>query len=622
MKFRSDINGLRSIAVLAVVLYHFNVSFFNGGFVGVDVFFVISGFLMTSIIIGRIDNDKFSVVAFYLDRARRIIPPLSMLIVALLAICWFILIPVDYETLARHAYTSVSFLSNIVYLNEINYFDASADQKWLLHTWSLSVEWQFYIIYPIILLIFKNILGRKSLPPLIIGGFAASLFTSMYLSYNGSQSDSFYLFHTRAWELLAGAIVYLLPICNSKRINLSLYTFGIISIAGSVLLLTKYDVWPGYLTIIPVIATSAIIYSNVETPIFSNIIAQFIGRISYSVYLWHWPVVVWMAYFSYSTNISTLMGILASLALGAISFYLIEEPSRKLLRKVPNKIPFELAPIAVIFLIPFSTAFAISSEKGIPSRFPFSLLTNEQITRERNRYWVDGDKAHPVPKNGNKKFVIIGNSHGVDLTYSLVENGFHGDITYIRTTNLCSNFGATPNVPENADVCNAVMKTVMNSPALSGADYVLLHDDWAKPDYNRLKEVVYMIREKTSAPIYVFGPKMIFTENPSVIASKAMSDRQSTVQMINLYAKGFYQSYRFRQDTDIAKTIDNDEFRKINVTYVSTLKLQCGDKTLCEILDDKTKEFYYFDISHFTSYGAKNFGEKLLMAHPELFPSA
>lgn len=151
--FRKDINGLRAWAVVAVVLFHFGVPGFAGGFVGVDIFFVISGFLMTTILIKKLENQqqKFSVWEFYLARAKRIVPALLVLCITLLALGWFMLPPQDYRSLGMHTLTSVFFASNIQYWREAGYFDAASHDKWLLHTWSLSVEWQFYLLLPLLL---------------------------------------------------------------------------------------------------------------------------------------------------------------------------------------------------------------------------------------------------------------------------------------------------------------------------------------------------------------------------------------------------------------------------------------------------------------------------------------
>ena len=214
--FRPDIAGLRAIAVIAVVLYHFGVKGFSGGFVGVDIFFVISGFLMTGIIFSKIETNKFSFIDFYLARAKRIIPALAVLCLVLVVCGWFFLIPGDFRTLGKHAASSISFLSNFIFWREAGYFDTSSHEKWLLHTWSLSVEWQFYIIYPLIIFTLKKILDTQSIK-LSIATLAISSFgLSIYIG-NNWPSAGFYLFPTRAWEMLAGGIVFLYPLRVSSK---------------------------------------------------------------------------------------------------------------------------------------------------------------------------------------------------------------------------------------------------------------------------------------------------------------------------------------------------------------------------------------------------------------------
>jgi len=156
MNFRYDINGLRAVAVIAVVLFHFNPAWLPGGFAGVDVFFVISGFLMTSIIFNKMENNSFNLFEFYVARVNRIIPVLAVIGIVLLVFGWFYLLPLDYRDLSRQVEKSVLFTSNILFTEGDGYFEQNEKTKWLLHTWSLSVEWQFYIFFPIILLALRR----------------------------------------------------------------------------------------------------------------------------------------------------------------------------------------------------------------------------------------------------------------------------------------------------------------------------------------------------------------------------------------------------------------------------------------------------------------------------------
>lgn len=199
--FRTDINGLRAIAVCSVILFHFNILGFKGGFIGVDVFFVISGFLMTGIIMQGIEANKFSVLQFLLARAARIMPALFILCVVLLLYGVVELIPPDLEKLGRHAASSILFFSNLLYIKEFGYFDNN-DDKWLLHTWSLSVEWQFYVVLPFALIILTKITKSKKLFELaILLAFLFSITASILLTPSKPTASFFHL-ATRAWELL------------------------------------------------------------------------------------------------------------------------------------------------------------------------------------------------------------------------------------------------------------------------------------------------------------------------------------------------------------------------------------------------------------------------------------
>lgn len=200
--FRTDINGLRAWAVIAVIFYHFSIPGFGGGFVGVDIFFVISGYLMTRIIVLGMENEKFNLWTFYLSRARRIFPALLALCVSLLVFGWFYLSSVDYNELSKHVLTSILFISNIKFWREAGYFDAASHEKWLLHTWSLSVEWQFYLLLPLILITLWKLRPNVRLLTTVIGlGLLTSLVLSV-LATSWKPSAAFYLLPTRAWEML------------------------------------------------------------------------------------------------------------------------------------------------------------------------------------------------------------------------------------------------------------------------------------------------------------------------------------------------------------------------------------------------------------------------------------
>lgn len=208
LAYRRDIDGLRAIAVLAVVLFHFGVPGITGGFVGVDVFFVISGFLITSIIWRERQAGRFSFIDFWARRARRILPALFVMIAATLAVGWFLLAPKDYEELGRSAHYQVTFTSNLLFSRQHGYFDASSDIKPLLHTWSLAVEEQFYIFFPLLLTLLSSRLKhwRLALFAVLLVSFGMSVWAVQH-----EPQKAFFLLHLRAWELLAGAMLAVQP---------------------------------------------------------------------------------------------------------------------------------------------------------------------------------------------------------------------------------------------------------------------------------------------------------------------------------------------------------------------------------------------------------------------------
>ena len=259
MLFKYDINGLRAYAVLAVVIFHFNKDWLPGGFIGVDVFFVISGYLMTGIIFRNIDLGRFTLSNFYLARANRIIPALSVVCVSTLIAGLALLAPEELKTLGKHIAYSASFLSNIAYQNEAGYFDVASHDKWLLHTWSLSVEWQFYIIYPLIILLFRKLFGDQGAKTSVLITAVISLILCVYLSYS-AEFDAFYDLSSRAWEMMAGGAAILFPLQLKQSLCKVTESFGLLLILMSAFLLNENDTWPGLYTLAPV--TGCLLYTS------------------------------------------------------------------------------------------------------------------------------------------------------------------------------------------------------------------------------------------------------------------------------------------------------------------------------------------------------------------------
>lgn len=419
MNFRYDINGLRAIAVIAVVLFHFNPAWVPGGFAGVDVFFVISGFLMTGIIFRGLENDSFNLFKFYVARAHRIIPALLAVCVAVLVLGWLFLPPFEYKPLGKHIASSVVFLSNFVYWKEAGYFGVASHSKWLLHTWSLSVEWQFYIIYPLVLLGLKRFLSLENLKRLIVLGtvlgFAFSVVATMKWS-----NPAYYLLPTRAWEMMMGGVAFLYPWNLTDQKKKLVEIAGLVLILGAYAFVSSDNLWPGYLAIIPVLGAYLMIVANQQSSVITNNLAfQNIGKWSYSIYLWHWPVMVFGYVFELDAWIYP--GIVISFFLGMLSFKFIEQ------FKFPiENVNFKNTLQVSVFSCVLFSGVLVFKNHGFEYRY--SSLVEDVVNLERlgkiskaweftgypepNNLFTDPvSKLKAIGSNSKSKTLLVGDSH-------------------------------------------------------------------------------------------------------------------------------------------------------------------------------------------------------------------
>lgn len=351
MKFRKDIGALRAFAVLSVLFFHFKIPYFDGGFSGVDIFFVISGYLMTRIILKGFENNTFSFKQFYIKRVVRILPALLFLIVGTAIVGHLILLPNDLQQLGNNSFFSILFISNIDYYLHSGYFDIASQNNILLHTWSLSVEWQFYLLYPLLLYPLRNRYIRNKTQfiyffiTLVLVSFGLNLY------YNQTdQSFSFYMFPTRAWEMLLGGLAFLCEGYTQKAVpkllKKILALFGYSTLIACVLLLHEDDIsWPSYYTLIPVLATLTILLVQQDFKILSFKPLQWVGQLSYSLYLWHWPIYVFAIYLGLNHPYARLTILALSFICASISYYVIESNQRF------NQIRFTLASTISIALL-------------------------------------------------------------------------------------------------------------------------------------------------------------------------------------------------------------------------------------------------------------------------------
>jgi len=338
IKYRYDINGLRAWAVIAVLLFHFGIPGASAGFIGVDIFFVISGYLMTAIVVKAMEAGNFSVWRFYLARVRRIVPALIVLVGVLLALGWFWLPTPGYQGLGTEALSALTFTSNILFWRSAGYFDVAAHEKWLLHTWSLGIEFQFYVLFPIYVILLWKMRPKTST---ITWGLVFALAVSLALSIGVSSikpAASFYLLPTRGWELAVGGLVFLIGRTSEVRLSrfgAQMFWAGILLWAIGFVLIDDTVAWPSGWALFPVLGTAFIILAQkADMPLMSNPVAQWFGDRSYSLYLWHWPLVVALYFVGLQeewTWIAIAFGL--SLLLGHLSYHLVENPTWKYFAK-------------------------------------------------------------------------------------------------------------------------------------------------------------------------------------------------------------------------------------------------------------------------------------------------
>lgn len=394
LDFRRDINGLRAWAVAAVILHHFHIPGFTGGFIGVDVFFVISGFLMTGIIVQGLERRgaEWSILTFYIARAQRIVPALTVLCVALLVGGWRFLTPLDYKMLATHIASALVFVSNIKFWQEAGYFDTASHEKWLLHTWSLSVEWQFYILLPLLLALAWRLLpGRRSILVTVWIGFATSFGACLLLSLN-QPTAGFYLLPARGWEMLAGGLVWLIgskhKIPNRWGALAESTGFGFVLFA--IIMFDAHSSWPSWRALVPVAgSTLVLLASRSNSALTGTAMAQWLGDRSYSLYLWHWPLVVLLVYLDQVKEPKAIAMMLATtVLLGHLSYLCVERPVRKWLRQTRIKRGVWLIFASVSFVSILSVAVRLLD--GLPDRLDAKVINAEAEAKNLNPY---GDKC-------------------------------------------------------------------------------------------------------------------------------------------------------------------------------------------------------------------------------------
>lgn len=420
--YRPEIDGLRAIAVLSVVLYHFGMPGIPGGFVGVDIFFVISGFLIGGILWADLrETGRIRLARFYLRRLRRLAPAYFAMAAATLLMGWLILLPFEFREFGKSLIAATVYLSNIHFYRESGYFDGVSEEKPLLHTWSLAVEEQFYIVLPFLLLALVR--WRPRLPMILAALAALSLAACLWLTPRSSTA-AFYLFPFRAWELLAGVLLAIAGQESKARYALhpALSWAGLALLLASITLI-RAEGFPGWQAILPVAGTLLILMNGRDANPVNRALMHpapvFIGLISYSLYLWHWPVFVLSSYWrdGYSGPVESAAWLALAVALSVLSWRTIERPVRRMQGGTRTLVSgTALASLALL-----AVGLLLWRGDGLPTRFAPELRTHIAASGDFNQDWsrcttpttgpLAGVETCPIGPDGPPEVLIWGDSH-------------------------------------------------------------------------------------------------------------------------------------------------------------------------------------------------------------------
>jgi peptidoglycan/LPS O-acetylase OafA/YrhL len=630
-KYRPDIDGLRCVAVLSVVAFHLSPARMSGGFVGVDVFFVISGYLISAIVFSEIAASRFSVLGFYERRIRRIFPALFGMLIAVSVVMSFVLLPSEFIDYAKSVIAATASSSNFYFWQHSGYFDSPTSNP-LLHTWSLAVEEQFYILFPIFLVIMRRFFPQRLKAGVVVLFLASLAASEVTLHYNATTA--FYMPYTRAWELLLGTIISLgyFPRLRTQLMRNAATLLGIGMIVYASFRYSAQTPFPGLAALVPCVGSALIIGagesgSSVVARVLSWRPVVFVGLISYSLYLWHWPIIVlnglglsvnvgavvphrW-AFLLVSQTGSKAMELLLSFVLAVLSWRFVERPFRSYPRRVERRPLFALATAVMVLL--FLCSGSVIYARGFQGRFPrravevasflsppgastLGQLGDCAIT-QGNRATVF-DNSHCLQTDpGRDTYLLIGDSHAGAL--------WDGLKTSLPGSNvpLAAVWGCRPAIqPEDSPLCKQMMDFIFQKYLPSHpVQGLLLEARWYAKSVNGVDEIVAWAKAH-DVMVIVFGPVAEYDAPlPRLLAYSIAWNKPNLAQQ-HLVA---YSPVMDAQMRDMAEN-------RWHVGYASLYQATCeGDRCL-EYSDEKSGIPLLTDTDHLSESGSRLLVSRLL----------
>ena len=618
LQYRPEIDALRAIAVVAVIIYHAKVYFLGnlilpGGFLGVDIFFVISGYLISSLIYKELKETKnFSFKNFYERRARRILPALFVVILVSIPFAWKYILPTSFIDYAKSILYSIGFGSNLYFYYSGQLYGAESGLlKPLLHTWSLSIEEQYYIVFPLLFFVICNYFKNKII--IIISVIALlSLIFSEYLSGVNAPLN-FYILLSRSWELLFGTLIFLLESFRKKKVNIynNFYILiGLVLIISSLFLFEDSDGHPNVKSLYPIMGVALVIYfSSAEvliTKLLSNKLIVGVGLISYSLYLWHYPIFAFsrISYFTKDIFDYGVVGLVIFI-LSILTYLFIEKPFKSK-KKINSKYFLLLFFSVLIFLTIFS--LTVIKNKGFEYRYPqdskFSLDNQKYSEQVRLKKYELGSPN--FMSKDKVKILIFGNSHGRDFFNMFALNeGLFSDYEFSMMDGQvhCLRF------LDEKKLCEKKLSKKMLS-IFHQSDVFLISTRYSKEDVKELNKVIQILKTNKKKIIITSDyPQFYFVNSRNLVDEfYYRNNRLPTKEEKLLIEKNKFES---RENANIDNQILKKISKKNNIEFLDKNDYVCNNIELrCYSLTDGNEKIN-LDSSHTTLAGAKYFGKKI-----------
>ncbi len=622
MGYRSELDGLRAIAVIAVVLFHAGHDLFSGGYVGVDVFFVLSGYLITVIIVNDLNAGRFSLQHFYERRARRILPALFTVILVSLPFALLWMLPSQLVDFARSVFAVSVFLSNVLFWKQNGYFDISAEEKPLIHTWSLAVEEQFYVVFPLLLLFLWRWQPRYVW--VILGsGLLASLLLAEWASDRAYKVANFYLTPTRAWELLSGSLSALWVINRPQVIErCALLTKQTLSLSGLMLVLLSMATFdestpfPSFYAVLPTGGATLIILFALPGTLVNRFLSiplmVGVGLISYSFYLWHQVIFAFARIHLPDLGLYHLAGlVMVSLTFAFISWKYVETPFRNR-NFLARKQVFALS-IGGTFLLMVLASITIW-QSGFIGRYPaedrniLSMSSTELGQQTIDRFLdLRKDEFESLP---GKRILIMGDSYAQDLVNMIAANDKFesAEVVTFGIAERCPKYIGDKSIPDlyqksgehfDAAYCNQHSNIINGLRLAREADIILLAANWRYWEAEAIIETVSRL-ESLESRVYVLGSMTFGPANPKSFLSYTRDQR--------LALRSLLPEAQILVNQEMLRNLDEDKF-------INRQTLVCGLKNLCPIFTP-AGNLISFDGNHLTPEGARFVGDILFRTGP------